>query len=366
MSVVSRISVPQSFIDTLSDVMLQPPLPQRTFAMMLAAANAAAELAALDRNAWRYGAPNGRAQASDLYDNMLALAQSPLADCVRSVIDLQAPGSGHTVYMPRPVYSAGQFSESARTIGAGQDISLVAQAISAERVEITVRRVAGPAPATGSGGPQPFAIDRFDASRSVHDFMSLVGNHLKFDRDAYIDAAIRDRFDVASDNAVVRPSGITADAAFPVSSETELDLVTLLRAQETLQLLNIPTFSDGLYRACITPKQMRQLQSDPDFQRLAVFENSINPAIARDVARVGQLLIIPSNVLRIDTATVPGAAIQRGFAFGPNAIGYASAGPVEPRVSTNDNYGETLRLIWIAYEGHGVLDSRFVVGIRST
>ena len=61
-----------------------------------------------------------------------------------------------------------------------------------------------------------------------------------------------------------------------------------------------------------------------------------------------------------------GAAIQRGFAFGPNAIGYASAGPVEPRVSANDNYGETLRLIWIAYEGHGVLDNRFVVGIRST
>jgi len=361
--VLSRVSLPQEFFDIVSSDMLIAPQPQFAFAQMVYASNARAQLSAAGIDMGRAQITQGQGIPS-LMDMQLILSQGPFADAVRSVIDLEKPGIGHTVRINRPVLTGGQYSVAARTIASSQSISLTPIDITAEQVSITMLRVVGPASASGSG-PAPYAIDRLDATRSVHQLREMVGLNLVYDRNRYLDTVIGLQFDAASNNAVVRPGSLSSDSAFPNSGETALDLDTIFRAEEQLRSTFIPTFSNGCYRLMISPKQARQLKQDPDFRASSVFIESKNPLLAPSVLRVGNIEIIESNTLQTDSSTVAGVVIQRGVMFGPGAVGYGCGGMPEVKSANEDNYGETAKVVWVCYEGHTVLDNRFVVGVRS-
>jgi len=361
---LSRVTLPQEFFDVVSADMLVAPQPQFVFAQMVYAANARAQLNAAGIDLGRATPPAQGASIPSLLDMQLILANGPFNGAIRSVIDLEKPGIGHTVRINRPVLSGGQYTVAARTISSSQSISTTAIDVTAEQTSITLLRVVGPA-ASGGSGPAPFAIDRMDASKSVHQLRELVGLNLKYDREKYLDSVIGLLYDGASSNSVVRPGSISADSGFPNTGETALDLDTLFRAQQALEEANIPKFSDGKYRCVLSPKQIRQLKQDPDFRSSAQFFESKNPLFQPSVTEVGDIAIIASNTIQTDATTVSGVTIQRGLMFGPSAVGYGCGMMPEIRYAHEDNYGETAKVVWVCYEGHGVLDNRFVVGVRS-
>lgn len=362
--VLSRVTLPQEFFDVVSGDMLLAPQPQFVFAQMAYSASARAQLSAAGIDLGRAAPPAQGAAIPSLLDMQLILANGPFNGAIRAVLDLEKPGIGHTVRLNRPVLSGGQYTVAARTISASQTISTTPIDITAEQVSITLLRVVGPAASAGSG-PAPFAIDRMDASRSVHQLREMVGINLVYDRNKYLDSVMGLQFDSASNNSVVRPGSLSADSSFPNTGETALDLDTLFRGQQALEEANIPKFSDGKYRVVLSPKQLRQLKMDPDFRSSSQFFESKNPLFQPSVTEVGDLAIITSNTIQTDSTTVIGVTIQRGLMFGPGAVGYGCGMMPEVRYANEDNYGETAKVVWVAYEGHGTLDNRFVLGVRS-
>lgn len=364
MPIVSRVTLPQEFYDIVSEDMLVAPQPQFVFAQMVYAANARAQLSAAGIDLGRASPPSQGASIPSLMDMQLILANGPFNGAIRSVIDLEKAGVGHTVRINRPVLAGGQYTVAARTISSQQTISTTPIDIAAEQTSITMLRVVGPA-SSGGSGPQPFAIDRMDAGKSVHQLRELVGLSLKYDREKYLDTVIGLQYDTASNNSVVRPGSLSADSSFPNTGETALDLDTLLRAKEALVTANIPKFPDGKYRCIVSPKQMRQLNMDPDFRAGARNFESLNPLFQPSITNISDIAIIESNTIQTDATTVSGVTIQRGLMFGPSAIGYGCGQMPEVVSASDDNYGQTAKVVWVCYEGHGILDKRFVVGVRS-
>lgn len=365
---LSRVTLPSDFSDITSAMMLGQPEPEYLYAKMAFAANVRAALAATDASALlsslgTRGPGSQGAPVPDLASMQLAIARSPFAGAITVVAELERKGVGHTVRINRPVFAGGGYTEAGRTIGQATSISTTPVEVTNEQVAITIRRVAGPYDSTNSR-VAPFAIDRLDAQRSAHSLASTAGMQLVRDRMKYLDTVLALKFDAGT--TVVRPGGIAADASFPSSGEVPLDLDTLFRTEQALKDLFIPRFPDGSYLAVVSPAQMRQLKLDPDFKNLAVFLPDQNPLEIETVVKVGKgITLVESSTIVRDTTTVSGQTIQRGQMFGPGAVGYGIDDACRVANANEDNYGETPKIIWIAYEGLQLLDNRFVASMRS-
>jgi len=363
---VSRVTVPTEFFDVTSAMMLKQPTAEFTFAKLAIAAQSRAGLMNTDAAAalasGRGPSTQGAAVMS-LQEQQLVLASDPLANAIAGVEDATKAGVGHTIRFNRPVFAGGSYTETARTIAQSSTISLTPIDVGMEQTSLTVKRVAGPMSSSGTA-VQPFAIDRLDSQRSVHSLVQLVGANLVYDRMAYLDAVVKALFDTG--NYIQRPAGVSADASFPATGEAPLDLDTLLRAEEQLRAANIPRFADGCYYVIVSPRQMRQLRTDPDFLRATASVPGMNPVLNASITMVGQTLkVIESSTVPTDTTTVSGQTISRGMMFGPGAIGFGVADPCRVVPANEDNYGETVKIVWLAYEAIGMLDNRMICSLRS-
>lgn len=363
----SRVTLPAEFFDITSSMMLVQPEPQYVFAQMAFAAVQRAELSNVDAGALFNGRapmPASGAAVPGLDANQLQLARSPLAEAITVVAELGQRGVGHTIRINRPVFSGGGYTEASRTIAQSTSISTTPVDVAAEQVSITVKRVAGPYDSTNSR-VAPYGIDRFDAGKSVHSLASITGVHLKRDRVKYLDTVLSLLFDGASTN-IVRAGNISADSSFPSSGQQPLDLDTLFRAEEKLSIANIPRFADGRYHCIISPTQLRQLKTDPEWATQAKEDAAYNLLTGGAYMNVGQgIRLEVSNTIQTDTTTVPGQTIYRGVMFGPGAVGYGIDDACRVAAANEDNFGETAKVIWLAYEGMAKLDERFLCSIRS-
>lgn len=364
---ISRVTVPSEFFDITSGMMLKTPTPQFAFAQMAIAAQNRAALAAVDAELALSGARGASTQGIAVpgFDTFqLQLATSIFGEAIMAVEDASKNGIGETIRFNRPLFSGSNYTVAARTVNQAQSISTTPVEISGEQVPLTVKRLAGPYDSTNSR-VAPFAIDRLASQRSVHSLVQLAGLHLVYDRMATLDGIFSLLLDGASTN-VVRPAGISADSSFPASGEAPLDLDTLLRAEEKLANAHIPRFSDGTYLAILSPTQMRQLKLDPDFAKASQLLPEKNVLTNSAVTMVGDTIrVMQCSTVQTDTATVSGATIYRGVMMGPGAVGFGVADPCRVCTSTDDNYGETVKVIWVAYEAMGMLDERFLCSIRS-
>lgn len=365
----SRATLPSEFFDITSATMLTEPLPEFVFAKMLFAADSRAQLMKSDAASFLTSMARGPrsgsgVQAPDIEEMQLALAKNIAANAITAVPECGNKGVGHTIRLNRPIFSGGGYTQADRVVGPGQSISTTPINVSGAQTSITIQRFAGPH-SSGGSAPQPYAIDRLDAAKSVHELASIVGMHLAYDRWKLVDSIVAALFDSGS-TYVQRSGGITADASFPASGEVPMDLETLLRAEEQLKNAGIPRFADGSYMVVLSVKQMRQLRMDPDFRAQSVFLPGQNVLENAAVYKVGNSLsVIESATVRTDTTTVSGQTIQRGVMFGPGSVGYGLDDPCRVAASNDDNYGETAKVIWLAYEGYQVLDERFQCSLRS-
>jgi len=289
------------------------------------------------------------------------------------VSDELAPGKpGHTIRMNRPVFSGGGYTTAARTVAMGASISTSAIDLTQEQIAITIARRAGPYDTVNSR-VAPRAIDRLDAERSVHSLAQIIGVDFYRDRTKFLDSVYGGLFDRATGMLFPNdPAGaITTDAtAFAVGSSNTrtMDFETLMRMQSALEIANAPRFSNGQYACVLGVKQAQDLSLDPLFAKQTPFTpalNAVNPLSHSLVKSIAGVDVYRSNTNAIDTATVASCSISHGVMFGPGSIGRVSSGPCRVADSTDDNYGETAKVIWLAYEGEERLDSRFQISVHT-
>lgn len=363
---VSRVTLPSEFFDITSSMMLRQPESEYLFAKLIFAAAARAELMGLDAGLFVAGrGPQAQgAPVPSLADQQLALAKSPLGEAIAVIPECAQKGVGHTIRINRPAFANTTYTEASRTVLQSTSISTTPVDVTAEQVPLTVKRFAGPYDSTNTR-VAPYAIDRFDSGKSVHSLAATVGLHLSRDRMRFVDTVVAGYFNLATTN-VQRAGNLSANSSFPTSGEQPLDFETLLRAKEKLKIAKIPKFAGGFYACIIHPTQMRQLQTDPDFQRMAKEVPELNPVLGESVRLVnGDIAIAESDTVSTDTTSAVGSTIYQGSMFGPGAMGYGLDEACRTAYANEDNYGETAKVIWLAYEAFGLLDERFICSVRS-
>ncbi len=379
MPVVSPAWLPSEFTEITSAIMLKAPVSQYLYARMVYMADAQAQLR-VDPASFEW--VNGRgvpANAGGAPVPDLASMQLMLSDDVRGevilVADELATQPGSVVKLNRPVFSGGGYTFAQRTIGSGQSMSTTPISLTGEQVPITINRYTGPF-ASGGSTPQPYGIDRFQAMQSVHSLAMRVGTHLINDRDHLVDAGVASLIDSPASGATLYPGDpnntLSSDsAAFITNGDRTFDYETILRAVAFLQSQNIPTFADGMYRLIVNPAQSKQLLSDPVYRGEAKYivnpPDPRNPLLDGWVTNIGrQVEVYMSNSNTIDTSTVSGVTINHAVMFGPQIVGRVrDRDGVRIVLSSDDNYGETAKAMWLAYEGYAMLNQQFMVAIHS-
>jgi hypothetical protein len=294
-----------------------------------------------------------------------------MSDAVFVVEELSKASVGHTVRVNRPKFTNSTYNAASRRVPVGTTISTTSMAVTGEQVPITLERFAGPYDTTNSE-VRPYALERFDATRSKHSLEDVVGTHLSRDFDRWLDAVGVALFDAASTITVVRPDGMTADNDSTTAGDFGMDYATLAKAETSLVNASVPTFANGKYCAILHQRQCEQLSRDPEAQRLTVNEPPLNPLYQGAYQKtVGAFMIFRSTTLTaVDNSS--SVSIKYGQAFGPGMVGVGMApvrpGTMGPQIvpSTADNYGETSLWIWLAYLGFSTMDDRFGVSIRTS
>lgn len=360
---VSRPTLPQEFYDTTSRKLLKQPEPQYFWAMMLAAAEARSAL----QSTGMMGLPgreiqgNGLPYASEL-DRLMLAAASELAEGI-AVEESLGSGPGHTVRINRPAFSGGGYTVASRTVGPSTSISTTPIDVSSEQSAITLGRVIGPF-ASGGTVPQPYAIDALDAKLSVHKLSDIVALHLNRDRMVYIDTVVNSYFTAVTNILYVDPYTAANDYVTAATGSCTAEL--LFRVEERLASTHIPPFSNGRWKMALRSRALRQLKLDSVFAAYAKSHaGGQNPLFPGYITTLGRLDLYEVNT-GASASNGSSVTVYDNVAFGPGAVGYGVGKRPTVQPSTDDNYGETAKVIWCAYEGLETLDERFIVTARTS
>lgn len=374
MPAISRATLPQEFFDITSAQLLIQPEPQYLHAgLLMNALNAELDVQAkigLPIQGREFGGSGPPYMGLEMMQRIFE-AEGPgpdliYKDAIKVVVELGKDQVGHTIRMNRPQFVNSTYTRASRRIPVGQTISVSPLAVSSEQVSITIDRFGGPFDAV-AGQVRPLAVERFDASRSVHSMAAIRELHLQRDFHRTIDTFGVQLFDqVDATTGIIRPDGMTNDNTSVTAGDFPMSYAVLRRTQRSLEEAHIPTFSNGRYLAVLTPLQTEQLERDPEYARLARYDERFNPLFFKSyVNTVGAFDILKSTTLTRST-NVNSVEIQYGQAFGPGAIGCGAGEMPRTTHNTQDNYGETALVIWLWYAGFEVLDDRFLRSIRTS
>jgi N4-gp56 family major capsid protein len=372
MPIINRNSLPEEYYDVTAPTLLVQPEPQYWHAMLFKMAM----MADFDLpQGGPMGLPvpgrpledSGANYTSAEYDRLMLINPDPDYTSAINYVAEVGKRPGHTVKLNRPVYGSGGFTLAAREIPSGITISTTAIDVASEQTELTLKRYGGPYDAV-NGNVAPFSIDKFDALVSLHSFTQVVGKQFQRDLDRFLDQVLIALGNNAS--TTLWPGSVTADSQMSSVGDTPLDVSTIFSVEETLSNANVPRFPNGKYAGVISPTQARQIKQDPLFAQYSKFpspkasDTTKNPLYQSYIGTVGSVEIFWSTSL-IATANTNGISVQSAQFFGPSAWG-AGLGDM-PRVAPNtqDNYGESVLVIWLLYAALSLLDNRFVLTVHS-
>ncbi len=361
MASFNRASMPENFYDITSDMLLVQPEPQYLYAQMFLGAlslslEVPSELGLPGRTVGGAGA-----QYSPEDRDRLMLANPMFRDVIAANVNFNAL-PGQTVRINRPVYENTTYTEASRRIPSGTTITTTPVTVGSQQTNLTLFRYGGPYDNVNSR-PAPYAIEAFDANMGVHKASSIHGTHLKRDFHKFIEAVQVSLLDLAA--TAVYPEGMSGvnDAthvgAFPLTYRQIVDV------ESQMDTANLPTFSDGFRALVLTPVQVSQLRKDPEYQRSAKEFPQFNILFPGYVGSVNKFHIFRSTTLTVsnNSSTVP---IHYGHAIAPGSL-LAGMGR-RPRVApnTNDNYGETVLVMWLADLAFGLANNALVYSVRSS
>ena len=366
MAIINRASLPEEFFDITSGKMLVQPEPQYFHALLAKMSLGAALSIGLGGGVGLPGrqiADKGAQYTQPGADRLILANPEPMMS--QAVITVAELGTqvGHTVRLNRPKYGSGGFTLAAREITSGSAIATVAIDLSSEQTALTLKRYGGPYDTVNSN-VAPFALDRFDVSRSVHSIVQVVGTHMQRDFDKWLDTVMVTLFNGGS--TTLWPQGYTADSQSQNAGDMPMDIDTIFRGVETLKLSNIPVFPNGRYRAVIGPTAARQIKGDPQAAQYIRYDNTVNPVFqASYLGSVAGCDIFESNTLQ-SVNNAQAVPITTSQMFGPGMVGMGWGQLPRVATSTDDNFGESAKLVWLAYAAFTITDSRFGVQIHTS
>jgi hypothetical protein len=375
MAIINRASLPEEFFDITSAMVLVQPEPQYVFAGLAKAAIGAAMMLAAASQLGISPArqiPNTGLQYTLPGADRLVLAapDQQAASAILSVAELATPQVGHTIRINRPRYGSGGFTLANREITSGTVISTVPIDLQSEQVTVTLKRYGGPYD-PANANVAPFALDRFDSSRSVHSIAQVVGTHMQRDLDKWLDTVVA--VFLSSGSTTLWPAGFTADANSQAAGDMPMDIDMLFRGYETLKLANIPLFPNGRYRAYIGPTDARQLKNDPQNAQYIRYDVAgLNPVTGPGGAPTQGYLgsitgcdIYESTTLP-STANAQSVSVRTSIMMGPGMMALGCGALPYVTSSTDDNYGESAKVIWLSYLGWNLADARFGVQMHAS
>ena len=353
---ISRSNLGEEFYDRTSATLLRQPEPQYLYAMLFKRALGIALNipSMIGRSQYPIGGQGAPYAAADADRLMLS------ADLGSELFAAKANFTGepgHTIRFNRPRFANSTYTQASREIGSNQSISTTPLTAGSEQTSLTIRRFAGP---YGSSNVQPYGLDAFDASMGVHDLAQFVGTHLARDFDRTLDAFWVTLADQGS--TTVYPFGMaaandaTAKGMFPFTYEQQS------RASKIQDEANLPTLSDGRRIMVVSPTGKKQLKDDPQFARYSAEHKETNPLFPGWFASTNEYHFFQSNTLTA-TGNASSVAIHTAHAIAPGAFLGGIGKTVGVRAASDDNYGETAKVIWLAYLALGLADNRFVTKV---
>lgn len=358
---MSRISLPENFIDFQSTTLLAQPEPQYPLAGLF--------ISSIGQNlgvpaAFGLGVDgrpiSGSGAAYSAVDRDRLMIASALPKSLFALgIDFKAQ-TGSTVRINRPAYLDSTYTMASRRLSSGQPIGLVPVTVGSEQTHLTLERFAGPYDSANSR-IAPLSIEAFDAKMGVHSESGLLGNNLQRDFHRFLDSV---HVELGSMGTPVYPDGMNADndagqtGAYPITVEQ------LSRTEQLMDEASLPKFPDGKRLMMLTPLQWKQLKHDPEYAANSSFHPEFNILWGGYVGSVGAFHIFQSQTLKrvANSSSVP---VQYGIAMAPGCYMGGVGRPPRVVASTDDNYGETAKVVWIADLAFGIADQRFFYSIRS-
>lgn len=367
MASYSRATIPAEFFDITSAELLLPAEPEYFHAnIVLNAAKVRLDF----QGSWGLPIPgrqltDGAAGYAQLDEMMLKLVGAPdpvYGDAIHVVGEWMKKGVGHTIRMNRPKFTNSTYTKASRRVPVGTAINKTPITVGSDQVTITVERLAGPYDNT-SAQIQPFGLERFDFERSLHDPNAIKDLHIARDFRRTIDTIGVQLFDQGN---AIYPTGMSADNDSLVANDFPMSYEFLTRVTLSLVTGNVPRFGNARWMVVLTPLQMQQLSVDSQFLKLVRYFEDVNPVFKSNYrGTVGPLDIFESNTLTTSTNSnaVP---IQYGQAFGPKSVGWGMTEMPRTAPDSDDNFGETPKVIWLWYCGSDVLNSDYQRSLRTS
>lgn len=359
MASYSRASVPQEFFDKASDLLLVQPEPQYFYAQLwLGAMAASLNPGSAMGNPWRAITGVGADYSSADRDRLM-LADPMFNEVIAAKFDFNAaPGS--TIKINRPVFTNSTYTESARKIPTGTAISTTPITVGSQQTSLTMFRYGGP---YGSSAIQPYGIEAFDANMGIHNAVKLHATHLVRDCHKFLDTVNVQLLDLAA--TAVYPSGMSAVNDATTVGSFPFTYAQLCDVEQQMDTANLPTFGDGFRALVLTPVQVQQLRADKTYAAAARNFPQYNILFPQYVGSVNKFHIFRSNSNTI-TANGSSVNIHYGHAIAPGALLAGMGRPLRVVNDNNDNYGETVKVIWLGDLAFGLANNTFVYSVRSS
>lgn len=356
---VSRITLPENFYDVTSAKLLAQPEPQYPLASLFLSAIGSSLPIPSGIGLDGRQVPSAGASYPGVNQDRLILAQALPGSLFALGIDF-AKTPGNTVRINRPAFADTNYEQSKRKVASGSTISTTPINIGSEQTHLVLERYAGPYDTTNNR-VAPFAIEAFDANMGVHSAPSMVGVHLARDFHKFLDAV---HVVLGNSGTAVYPDGMSADNDATTDGSFPLTVETLSRVEQSMDEAHLPRLPDGKRVFMCTAKQWKQLKHDPEYEANAHEHPEFNILFSSYKSTIGGFHVFVSETLTKST-NGSGVAVHRGIAMAPGCFMGGMGRPPRVASSTEDNYGETAKVIWLADLAFGITDSRFFRSVRS-
>lgn len=355
----SRAQMPQNFYDITSDMLLVAPEPQYLYGMMFLAA-LRASLVTPDQLGLPGRAVGGvGADYTPAEKDRLLLSSPIVQDVFAAKVDFNA-APGNSVRFNRPVYANTTYTETSRRIPLGTSISTTPVKVTAGQASLTLFRYGGPYD-TAQAAVAPVAIEAFDANMGVHKAAKIYGNQLKRDCHKFLDAVQVTLLDLAATS--VYPEGFSASALPTENGQGRITYRQISDTEAQMDTANVPTFADGFRMLTLHPKQSDHLRQDKQFRDALQFQPEIGIVSPNYLGSINKFHVFKSNTLT--TTTNSNTTLYNAHAIAPGALLGGMGRPLRVAANTNDNYGETAKVIWLGDLAFGLADNSLVYKLVS-
>jgi hypothetical protein len=365
---ISRATLPQEFYDITSSKLLTQPEPQYLYAdLMLRSLGTSLNMPDAIGLPGRQITGQGADYTTPTQDRLMLEGDILTENIFEAKVNFRG-GPGTSVRFNRPKYTNWSVTEADRRLTPGQVIGTTGVSLSSEQALVNLHRYAGPysSATAGSGSIQPIAVEAFDAEMGVHNLLKVAGLHLIRDFHRFCNAQIVALNNLAA--STIYPEGMTADNDATVANQFPLDFETMTRTARTMDDANLPVLPDGRRIFVATPTSLAQLRQDRAFVDAAKEDNSKNPLFYRYTQLRYTLpewhVFVSNQLTTADNSS--SIAIHSNHAIAPGGLGCGMGRAPMVRNSTNDNYGESVPVVWIADLAFTMLNNTFTYLVKNT